>query len=229
MQENMIRPRLRWFADRVRPGVLFVDIGTDHAKLPVSLVQSGKITHAIAADIGEGPIGRARAFIHACGLSHKIDTYICDGVAALPITPPADIAICGMGGETIQGIIDAAPILKNENIRLLLQPMTDFALLRRYLAANGFAAIEEDIVSSDGRMYQCMVFRYSGETYTLSPAEAELGALCIQTRSDTFLQYVKRRINIVQKCVNGKLVSGADIFEEEVLLAAYQKIMEGKA
>ena len=226
MQESRIRPRLKWFADRVRQDVLFADIGTDHAKLPVALVQSGKIRHAIAADIGAGPICRARAYINACGLSGKIDTYICDGVAELPIKFPADIAICGMGGETIRGIIQAAPLLKNKNIRLMLQPMTDFALLRQYLAENGFTAMEEDIVPSDGRMYQCMIVCYSGEPYTLSAVEAELGRQSIQKRSDTFLRYVKRRMSIVQKCLDGKRVSGADTAEEETLLAAYQKILE---
>lgn len=229
MQENKIRPRLKWFADRVRQDVLFADIGTDHAKLPVFLVQNGKIDHAIAADIGTGPISRARAYINACGLACKIDTFVCDGVAGLPIKPPADIAICGMGGETICGIIQAAPFLKNANIRLLLQPMTDFALLRQYLAENGFATLEEDIVASDGRMYQCMIVCYSGEPYTLSAAEAELGRLCMQNRSDTFLRYVQRRYTIVQKCLNGKNKSGADAAEEEALLAAYQKILEEKA
>lgn len=229
MQENKIRPRLRWFADRVRQDVLFADIGTDHAKLPVFLVQSGRIDHAIAADIGTGPICRARAYINACGLACKIDTFVCDGAKGLPIKPPADITICGMGGETICGIIQAAPFLKNQNIRLLLQPMTDFALLRQYLAENGFAAIEEDIVASDGRMYQCMIVCYSGEPYTLSAAEAELGRLCMQNRSDTFLRYVQRRHAIVQKCLDGKNKSGADAAEEEALLAAYQKILEEKA
>lgn len=226
MQENVIRPRLMWFARRVRQDVLFVDIGTDHAKLPVYLMQSGRVQRAIASDIGEGPIHRARAYINACGLTKKIDTYICNGIADLPIQPPADIAICGMGGETIRNIIESAKILKDENIRLLLQPMTDFALLRQYLAANGFSAIEEDIVLSDGRMYQCMIVCYTGKSYTLSAEEAELGARCIQKRSDIFLQYVKRRVDIVQKCLNGKRVSNVDVAEEETLLSAYQRILE---
>ena len=225
--ENTIRPRLFWFAERVRQGILFVDIGTDHAKLPVYLVQSGKIQHAIASDIGEGPIGRARTYIQACGLQNSIATYIGDGVGHLPITPPADIAICGMGGETIRNILSDAPFLKHPEIRLLLQPMTDFALLRHYLSQNGFTPVEEDIVSSEGRMYQCMIVRYTNEPHTLSAVEAELGALAISKRSDTFLQYVQRRKIIVQKCLSGKNISGADITQETNLLNAYNMILKG--
>lgn len=228
MQENKLNPRLLWFAERVRDGVLFADIGTDHAKLPVFLVASGKIQKVIAADIGEGPIARARTYIHACGYADRIETAITDGLDGLDITAPADIAICGMGGETIRGIIDAAPMVKNAQIRLLLQPMTDFALLREYLATNGFLPVHEDIIASEGRMYQCMIVSYCGTPYTLTAAEAELGKQCIEQRSDTFIQYVKRRYNIVQKYIDGKSRSGADTTAETALIAAYDKILKGE-
>lgn len=228
MQENRLTPRLMWFADRVRKRVLFADIGTDHAKLPVYLVKKGTVAKAIAADIGEGPIARARMHISAYGCDNKIETVVTDGLQELAITPPADIAICGMGGETIRNILDAAPLVKNADVRLLLQPMTDFALLRTYLAENGFVPFEEDIVLSEGRMYQCMVVTYSGEPYTLTAEEAELGKRCIKTRSETFLQYVKRRYVIVEKCRIGKQKANADTAEEDALLAAYDKILKGE-
>lgn len=225
MQENKLNPRLLWFADHVRRGVLFCDIGTDHAKLPVYLVKSGKTAKAIAADIGEGPIARARLHIRANGCQNKIETAVADGLQGLAVSAPADIAICGMGGETICNILRNAPVIKNENIRLHLQPMTDFTLLRTFLAENGFAPIEEDIVLSEGRLYQCMVVSYTGTPYTLTAAEAELGKLCIQKRSDTFLQYVKRRYAIVEKCLLGKQRSNLDVSEEQALLDAYSAIL----
>lgn len=228
MQDNTIRPRLLWFAERVRDGVTFADIGTDHAKLPVFLVKNGKISHAFASDIGEGPIERARAYIAINGLSDKIKTYIGDGVTHLDIQLPADIAVCGMGGETIINIIDSAPFLKNSDIRLLLQPMTDFTMLRRYLAENGFEALDEDIVESDGRMYQCLMVCYTAKQYQLSDAEAELGKMCIEKRSDTFLKYVQRRYNIVKKCADGKIKAGLNASEEAALLADYDKILKGE-
>lgn len=218
-----------WFADRVRRGVVFADIGTDHAKLPVYLIKSGKATRAIASDIGEGPIARARTYIAMNGLSNKIDTYIGDGIAHLDITAPADIAICGMGGETIVNIIAGAPFVKNPDIRIMMQPMTDFTMLRKYLAENGFYPIAEDIIESDGRMYQCMIYGYNGEKYAISDVEAELGAKCIEARSETFVKYVKRRYNIVKKCLDGKNKAGIDPSEEKALLANYEVILNREA
>lgn len=228
MSEISISQRLLWFADRVRSGVTFADIGTDHAKLPVYLVKCGKVARAIASDIGEGPIARARAYIGVNGLGDKISSFVGDGIAHLNIEAPADIAICGMGGETIINIINGAMFVKNRNIRLLLQPMTDFAILRNYLAENGFAPVDEDIIESDGRMYQCMVVEYIGEAYMLDSVEAELGALCIKKRSDTFLKYVQRRYNIVKKCHDGKIKANLDVSEEKNLLTDYDKILKGE-
>ncbi len=229
MLENSIPQRLLWFAERVRYGVTFADIGTDHAKLPVFLVKSGKISHAIASDIGEGPIAHARAYIGINGLNKQIDTYVGDGIAHLNLTLPADIAICGMGGETMVKIIDSAPVVKNAGVRLLLQPMTDFAMLRNYLAQNGFSFVDEDIVESDGRMYQCMVVEYSGECKSLTIAEADLGVVAIKNNSSSFIKYVQHRYDIVKKRRDGRLLANADVTEENILLADYEKILKGKA
>lgn len=228
MADNLISPRLLWFAERVRGGVTFADIGTDHAKLPVYLVKNGKVACAVASDIGEGPIAHARAHIGINGLSDKIKTFVGDGISHLDIETPADIAICGMGGETIVGILMGAPFVKNKDIRLLLQPMTDFAFVRNYLAKNGFYPIDEDIVESDGKLYQCMVVCFNGETYSLTNTEAQLGKLCIEKRSSAFLDYVGRRYNIVKKCCDGKSKAGLDISEETALLADYDKILKGE-
>ncbi|MBE6679365.1 MAG: SAM-dependent methyltransferase [Ruminococcaceae bacterium] len=227
MTDISISSRLFWFAERVREGVLFADIGTDHAKLPVYLVKSGKVEKAIASDIGEGPIARAKTFISINNLTDKIKTYIGDGIAHLDITSPADIAICGMGGETIIGIIKGAPFVKQHGIRLLLQPMTDFAAVRKYLAQNGFVALDEDIVFSDGKMYQCIVAEYTGKEYALTDIEAELGKVCIEKRSKTFIEYVNNRICVMKRRIESKEKAGHDITEEITFLKAYKEILEG--
>ncbi len=228
MTDISISSRLLWFAERVRKGVLFADIGTDHAKLPVYLVKNGKIKNAIASDIGEGPIARAKAFISINNLSDNIKAYIGDGIAHLDITPPADIAICGMGGETIIGILTGAPFIKQHGIRLLLQPMTDFAAVRTHLSQNGFNVLDEDIILSDGKMYQCIVAEYTGENYTLTAVDAELGKLCISKRSESFIEYVKHRKDVMEKRIESKGKAGHDIAEEIAFLESYNKILEGE-
>lgn len=61
--------RLAWVASQVRPEVCVIDVGTDHARLPIALVQSGKIQQAIAADVAKQPLQQAQTHIAAADLS----------------------------------------------------------------------------------------------------------------------------------------------------------------
>ena len=55
-----LTPRLRAIAEQVPQGARLADIGTDHGYLPVWLLLAGQIDRAIAADLREGPLKRAR-------------------------------------------------------------------------------------------------------------------------------------------------------------------------
>lgn len=227
-QIDLLSPRLRFAADRVRRGAVFADVGTDHAKLPIALAEAGRVSFAVASDIGEQPAAIAAARIAERGLSDKIRVTVCDGLAPLARFAPTDIAVCGMGGETIVGILDAAAFIRDARVQLILQPMTDFSMLRAYLAANGFAVTEEDIVLSEGRMYQCLCAVYTGAPYALTPLEAELGRLNIEKRTPLFLRYVRRRKAIAEKQIAGKRKAGADAAAELALLDGYNGILEGE-
>ena len=52
-KELKLSPRLQCIAELVRPGARLADVGTDHAYLPVWLLQNGKITRAVASEISK--------------------------------------------------------------------------------------------------------------------------------------------------------------------------------
>ena len=58
-----LAPRLQLLADLVPQGARLADIGTDHGYLPVWLLQQGRISSAIAADIGAGPLEHYGAYL----------------------------------------------------------------------------------------------------------------------------------------------------------------------
>ena len=75
-----------------------------------------------------------------------------------------DIAIAGMGGETIVAILEAAPWVQNEGVRLVLQPMTRAEDLRRWLLTHGFSVLEEHLIRDKHHLYPVLAVQYTGDT-----------------------------------------------------------------
>ncbi len=153
--------RLGTVASLVRRGSRVADIGTDHAYLPVYLVQAGVAIGGIAADIGGGPLAAARHTVAAAGLEEKISLRLGDGLSPVSADEVDDIVIAGMGGETIVDILDAAPWVKDGRYQLVLQPMTRAEVLRRWLLHNGFTVTVERLVRDKHRLYTVMQATYT--------------------------------------------------------------------
>ena len=49
-------PRLSLCASFVPAGAKLADIGTDHGYLPIWLAKTGRVIHAVAADLRPGPL-----------------------------------------------------------------------------------------------------------------------------------------------------------------------------
>ena len=130
-----LQPRLQCIASLVPKGARLADIGTDHGYLPVYLLQEGTIGHAIASDINALPLAHARATAAEYGVTEKLDFRLCPGLAKLRPEECDTVAIAGMGGETILGILEAAPWTRDGAHTLILQPQTKADLLRRWLCA----------------------------------------------------------------------------------------------
>ncbi len=213
--------RLSAAASFVRQGAVLADVGTDHALLPVFLCESGKIERAYATDIAQGPLEAARLQIEESGLEGRVIPVLTDGLSGLEDKGITDVTVCGMGGELIAAIIERAPFVKREEVRLILQPMTRQADLRLYLAENGFSVEEEAVVSAKGKCYFCLVAHYTGEGRVLSRIEAELGSLMYQSpKNPLFLDFVTAKVKAQEKKVKGleKAASLLELTEEKAYL-----------
>lgn len=202
--------RLGAAASLVRQGAVFADVGTDHAHLPIFLLQSDRIARAIASDVRVGPLDCARENVRAAGLESRVELRLADGLSGMENCGITDIAICGMGGELIAAIIDHAPFVRDEGIRLILQPMSRAYALRRYLAENGFEIETELLCRAQGRVYVCIAAHYTGTPYTLTDAEAYCGgALLLRAPDALSCAYVKAVLASLERELAGKAVSEA--------------------
>ena len=171
--ELTLTPRLAAVARLVPQGARLADVGTDHAYLPVRLLLDGRVERAIAADLREGPLSRARETARRWGVEERISFRLCDGLTGVGREEADTVAIAGMGGETIAAILAAAPWTR-EGTRLLLQPMTSFPDLRRWLQQNGYQILREHIAREGRRLYTVLETT-GGEMPPLTPGELWAG------------------------------------------------------
>ena len=171
-----LTPRLAMVARLTPPGAVLVDVGTDHAYLPAALIQQGKIPYAIAADLRQGPLSRAKETVRECGLTDRIRFRLCDGLTGIRPEEAECVAIAGMGGETIAHILSAAPWTREKDVPLVLQPMSSLPDLRLWLQKNGYEILREELAREGETIYTAMLVQ-AGEMPALTTGELEAGRL----------------------------------------------------
>lgn len=166
--------RLAALATFVPVGSRVGDIGTDHAYLPIELVQRNIAVSAVAGDVHKGPYLAAKENVEGLGLQQKISVRFGDGLAVvLPYEVDA-VVIAGMGGSTIIEILSSAVEVTNSLKRLILQPMIGAATLRRWLIANNWNIIDETLVQDEGKLYEIIVAE-QGAGVVLEPIMYDIG------------------------------------------------------
>lgn len=171
-----IGPRLRAIAALVPENCgCLADIGTDHGYIPTELLLAGRIQQAIAADIGAAPLEHARRTAALYGVSDRIDFRLGSGLSVLRPDEADVIVIAGMGGDTIAGILSAAPWSRAGPL-LLLQPMSKAEVLRSWLPLNGYQVQAEKLVQDKGVLYPILSVR-GGKMEPASDAQSWGGFL----------------------------------------------------
>ena len=224
MISSSLDKRLLSCADYVRVGAVLADIGTDHGYLPLFLLREGRIQRAYLCDVNEGPLSSAKRNAKADGFADKCEFILTDGAAALRDKGITDYTICGMGGELIARIVEDAPHLKDEGVRLILQPMTKQEHLRRYLALAGFKVLDERFSFDSGKYYVTMVAEYTALSREITLEEAELGMdLTHDVDRVEYLGFLEGKMKAAKIALAGKSAGGYETADEEERIALIEK------
>ncbi len=216
--KNILSKRLSAVANLIKDNKIVADIGTDHASLPIFLVNQGRVKKVYAADINEGPLESAKKNIGEAGLTDKIEVYLSDGLKNVP-KDAQEIAIAGMGGKLISEIIDAAPFTKSKNVGLILQPMSNPSVLRRYLYENGYKIVKEFAFSDGGHLYSVLRAEYCGECISPTEVMCRVGKI-LDNFGKYEREYLIREIGKCEKKIEGLKISGkeTDEFDKEIII-----------
>ena len=199
-----ISPRLMACAEYVPQGAVLVDVGTDHAYLPVWLIQNGRVsTPVIAGDINEGPLNKARSSAKEYGVENDIVFMLNNGLAGTRESLADTVVIAGMGGETIMDIIKASG-WNWEGHTLILQPMSKIYELSRGLYENGFYIENERLIRDNGEIYRVMLVK-PGEREM--PSAIELYAGNSDREDPLYKEYVSGLIKKFSRMEKGMAAS----------------------
>lgn len=210
-------------------GKVVADIGTDHAQLPIYLVETGRCEFAYACDIAEGPLSAAEKNIKKAGLEDKIATVLSDGLKEISDERITDIVIAGMGGEMIRDILSAGEE-KARKANLILQPNTRTWELTDWLYRNGYDISEQKVVAGGKFIYPVINAEYSGNVRILS--EAERLAVGLDIGNEMSREYLSAQVKRLRDAAEGmKKATNPDLSGEIVALGKtadeIEKILNG--
>lgn len=187
-----ISNRLMTAAALVTQGYTLADVGTDHGYIPIYLLQQKKIPAAIAMDINEGPLERAKEHIALYGLQAYIQTRLSDGVAALKPGEVEAVLIAGMGGGLVMHILKDGEKVCQSAKELILQPQSEIERVREFLREEGYTILAEDMVYEDGKFYPMMKVQYQGENVEELKLSDLYGGLLLQNRHPVLKTFLEK-------------------------------------
>ena len=176
------------------------DIGTDHGYLPVYLVENELVSRAIASDTNQQPLKKAEKIIAEQQLEKQIETRLGSGLSVLKPGEVDAVVMAGMGGLLIRDLLEAQPDVARQQVKLVVQPMNNQAVLRKYLAASGFRIIKEELAREGDRVYEIMVAEAGAMVFS-NPLEYELGFEFYAQKHPLLLALIDRKIFLEQQIV----------------------------
>ena len=200
--DRILSPRLAAVAAEIPPCRTVADIGTDHAFLPIFLVQNGRCERVYASDIRQGPLLRAKTYLNrylGAGQTQVIPV-LGDGLENIPERCDV-VVIAGMGGDTVVGILQKADPTPDQ--RFVLQVMTSAEDVRRYLNGNGWETEDETVVEDGKYLYTVMRVR-PGTGREYAEEDAYFSPPLRKKRDKLTLRYLNRQIDRLQTVIRGK-------------------------
>ncbi|TPV95690.1 MAG: SAM-dependent methyltransferase [Myxococcales bacterium FL481] len=150
-----LSPRLARIAACVLPGRPVVDLGTDHALVPVALLLAEVVPRVVAIDRSATVIAATRTRVRDLPLAERLELVVGDRLDAGGPVDAATAVLAGFGGDAIIRALDRGPL--DGISRLVLQPQLDLARVRRYLPRRGLTLVDEHLCEDRGRFYVVMV------------------------------------------------------------------------
>ena len=194
-----LSPRLRAIIEMVPPLDCLADIGSDHAYVPIALIQQQRIRRAIASEIASGPLKISQRDIQAAHLQQQITTRLADGLSGLSRQDQVDLAvIAGMGGQLITQILERGQSQLRFISQLILEPNNDEPCVRQWLSQHHWQIKTEQIVQEGRQIYEMIYAQKQANFKPLTPQQVMFGPCLLQERSQVFQNKWQKQLQQAQ-------------------------------
>lgn len=181
----VLSERLNRVANFIPEKTRLLDIGSDHAYLPIALIENKQIEYAIAGEVVFGPYKSAVDNVKSAGLTDVITVRLASGLEAMEQSDAIKtISICGMGGRLISDILEQGKTKLQNVTRLVLQPNNRENEVRKWLENNNFQIISEAILEENDKIYEIIVAEKG--KMTLSNCQFIFGPHLLENRDSIF-------------------------------------------
>ncbi|MCJ7855721.1 class I SAM-dependent methyltransferase [Lachnospiraceae bacterium NSJ-143] len=222
-----ISQRLKTVAGFVKYKTI-ADIGTDHGYIPCYLALNEKITRAIACDINDGPLGKARENVKANGLDEIIETRLGPGLLPLHKSEAETVIIAGMGGILICDILFEGMDILGGVKQLIVQPQRDVYRVRKFLHKIGFMIEDEEMVYEAGKFYNIISAVRGSERYS-DEISYIFGKRLMEKKSAVLYMYLNAEIEKYSSILNSTSVrpeNSAGLEKIRVNMALSQEVLK---
>lgn len=168
------------------------DIGADHGRLSCYLLANDICQRMCVTDLSGDSLKKAEKLLRLHRLSDRADLIVGDGLNALP-RPAHSIAILGMGGNTLSGILMNGKE-KLHGAALVLSAHTDLPLVRKTIERISYHLEEEKIVLEGGRYYVVMLAQPGTEA--LNEKQCLIGPRLMEKGREYLIDYLAWRISV---------------------------------
>lgn len=200
MFQKVLSERLQRIYDLARVYDSVLDVGADHGNLAINLKRNNLKMQVYASEKNEGPFINLNKNIKEAGLD--IMTSQIDGLLNAPSVDL--VIIAGMGGNLIKKILDdGREYLKNNNSDLILEPQSNFDVVRKELHSQGYRIDDEFYVREKQKFYPIICCRKGEECHPYTEEDYIYGHIPLKNRDEVLLEKINKTIlNLKNKSNN---------------------------
>lgn len=188
----MLSLRLLTIAEMIKPHAKVLDVGTDHAYLPIYLKTNKLCKSVIASDVSEKALENARKNLERFN-EPDIKLVLSDGLNEIKDEFDT-LVISGMGTYSIKNILDGKELPHN----IILSSNNNLYELRSYMNEIGYRIKEEKAISDKGKYYDIISYEKGKEK--LSKKVLKYG----KSHSKEYYKYLYDNEKLIYKNLNFK-------------------------